>query len=203
MSFRHSRQWERRPWGITASIISSTTSATPPVNGVPTSAASSSASSKAHTGAQLSRDNQIDQSLLRRRLNRELWESEQLQEWQWNPILYTQLCGDAIYGLLARDFAPIEARLASVTARLEQFPRVFEQIRVTPRIPSCPARPCRDRRQAEPRRPQYHRQHGAAADGAPWGRRSVATPAGDRDCDGGCRRPSAVAEGRTATAGPG
>ena len=35
----------------------------------------------------------------------------------------------AIYGLLARDFAPIEQRLVSATARLEQMPRFLEQAR--------------------------------------------------------------------------
>ena len=79
----------------------------------------------------LSRDNQVDYQLLVHSLKGDLWSLETLQEWAWNPIQYTQLTGGAIYGLMARDFAPVEERLQSVTARLEQFPRLFEQIRAT------------------------------------------------------------------------
>lgn len=80
---------------------------------------------------QLSRDNQVDYQLLEHSLKGDLWSLETLQEWAWNPILYTQLTGGAIYGLMAREFAPVEDRLLSVTARLEQYPRLFKQIRET------------------------------------------------------------------------
>ncbi len=80
---------------------------------------------------QLSRDNQVDYQLLEHSLKGDLWSLDTLQEWAWNPIQYTQLTGGAIYGLMAREFAPVEQRLASVTARLEQYPRLFAQIRET------------------------------------------------------------------------
>ena len=80
---------------------------------------------------QLSRDNQVDYQLLEHSLKGDLWTLDVLQEWAWNPIQYTQLTGGAIYGLMAREFAPVEERLASVTARLEQYPRLFAQIRET------------------------------------------------------------------------
>jgi uncharacterized protein (DUF885 family) len=80
---------------------------------------------------QLSRDNQVDYQLLQQSLTAELWSLDTLQEWAWNPIQYTQLTGGAIYGLMAREFAPVERRLASVTARLEQYPRLYGQIRET------------------------------------------------------------------------
>lgn len=81
--------------------------------------------------AQLTRDNQVDHALLVRKLQRELWELDTLQEWSWNPIEYTQLAGGSIYGLMAREFAPVEERLNCVAARLEQFPRLYEQVRET------------------------------------------------------------------------
>lgn len=81
--------------------------------------------------SQLSRDNQVDYQQLVHSLRSDLWSLETLQEWAWNPILYTQLTGGAVYGLMAREFAPIEQRLNSVTARLEQYPRFFQQIRET------------------------------------------------------------------------
>ncbi len=79
----------------------------------------------------LSRDNQVDYRLLEHSLQGDLWSVETLQDWAWNPIHYTQLTGGAIYGLMAREFAPIEQRLTSVAARLEQYPRLFRQIRET------------------------------------------------------------------------
>lgn len=79
----------------------------------------------------LSRDNQVDYRLLEHSLQGDLWSLETLQDWAWNPIHYTQLTGGAIYGLMAREFAPIEQRLTSVAARLEQYPRLFRQIRET------------------------------------------------------------------------
>ncbi len=81
--------------------------------------------------SKLSRDNQVDYRLLEHSLQGDLWSLETLQEWAWNPIHYTQLTGGAIYGLMAREFAPIEQRLNSVAARLEQYPRLFQQIRDT------------------------------------------------------------------------
>jgi uncharacterized protein (DUF885 family) len=79
----------------------------------------------------LSRANQIDHALLGHRLRAQLWEQEELQEWAWNPLNYTGLTGSSIYGLVARDFAPIEKRLSCVADRLEEFPRLFMQIRAT------------------------------------------------------------------------
>jgi len=81
--------------------------------------------------ANLSRSNQVDYALLEHHLEAQRWQIEQLQEWAWNPLLYTGLVGNAVYGLLARDFAPLETRLACVAARLEEFPRLFAQIRAT------------------------------------------------------------------------
>lgn len=78
---------------------------------------------------QLSRDRQVDFTLLGQLVERESWELDTLQEWAWNPIVYTQITGGAIYGLVAREFAPVEQRLKSVTARLEQYPRLYAQIR--------------------------------------------------------------------------
>jgi len=79
----------------------------------------------------LSRENQVDHAVLSHHLRADLWYLETLKEWAWNPLAYTALCGSAIYGLMAREFAPLPIRLASVTERLEQFPRLYGQIRAT------------------------------------------------------------------------
>jgi uncharacterized protein (DUF885 family) len=80
---------------------------------------------------QLSRANQIDAELLRHHLESGLWNLEVLEEWAWNPLVYTNLAGGAIYGLMAREFAPLDQRLIDVSARLEHLPRFFEQVRST------------------------------------------------------------------------
>lgn len=80
---------------------------------------------------ELSTANQVDAALLANRLNRNIWRLEELQEWAWNPTVYTRLSGNAIYGLMAREFAPLTQRLKHVADRLEEFPRLFEQIKST------------------------------------------------------------------------
>ncbi|MBT8079447.1 MAG: DUF885 domain-containing protein [Gammaproteobacteria bacterium] len=90
----------------------------------------------------LSRANLIDAELLRNELESNLWATDVLQEWAWNPIVYARLSGGAIYGLLARDFAPVSQRLDSAASRLQQFPRFFAQARgelQTSRVPKIHA----------------------------------------------------------------
>lgn len=79
--------------------------------------------------ALLSREHQVDYALLRHRLEASRWRLEVFQEWAWNPLEYTGLSGGALYGLMAREFAPVAERLRSATARMEQFPRLFAQVR--------------------------------------------------------------------------
>ena len=78
---------------------------------------------------QLSRANQVDAELLSHEVESSLWALEHLQEWAWNPLYYVNLSGSGVYGLLARDFAPIRSRLVSVASRLEQLPRFLLQAR--------------------------------------------------------------------------
>ena len=77
----------------------------------------------------LSRANQVDLELLAADLASGLWSLDTLQEWSWNPLVYVSTSGSAIYGLVARDFAPVGERLANAAARLEQMPRYLAQAR--------------------------------------------------------------------------
>jgi len=79
----------------------------------------------------LSRQLQIDHELLEHDLSKQLWELTVLREWEWNPLVYTSLAGGAIYSLTARDFAPLEQRLADVAARLDGFADFYRQVRET------------------------------------------------------------------------
>jgi uncharacterized protein (DUF885 family) len=78
---------------------------------------------------EMSRANQVDAELLLHSLESSIWSSEQLQEWAWNPLYYVSRSGGSIYGLLSRDYAPIEQRLMAAASRLEQIPRFLEQAR--------------------------------------------------------------------------
>lgn len=78
---------------------------------------------------QLSRANQVDALLLRRELEYDRWRIQTLEDWRWNPLIYTRLSGDAYYNLLAREFAPAPQRLASLGKRLEELPRFLSQVR--------------------------------------------------------------------------
>ncbi len=78
---------------------------------------------------QLSRANQVDAELLFHDVESSLWALEHLQEWAWDPLYYVNIAGSGVYGLVARDFAPLEDRLMSVASRLEQLPRFLEQAR--------------------------------------------------------------------------
>ena len=77
----------------------------------------------------LTRANQIDAEMLLSRLRADLWAMDELQEWAWNPLIYTGISGSSIYSLLARDFAPIDQRLRNATKRLQQMPRFLQQSR--------------------------------------------------------------------------
>lgn len=79
--------------------------------------------------AQLSRDRQVDARLLRNELEQTRFRVQELQDWRWNPLVYTRIAGDGLYSLLARDFAPLEQRLASLGARLEEIPGYLAQVR--------------------------------------------------------------------------
>lgn len=78
---------------------------------------------------QLSRANQVDAELLRNDVESSIWAADTLQEWAWNPLIYINISGSSIYGLVAREFAPIEVRLDNAAARLEQLPRFMRQAR--------------------------------------------------------------------------
>jgi uncharacterized protein (DUF885 family) len=77
----------------------------------------------------LSRDRQVDVRLLRNELEYQRFRVRGLEEWRWNPLVYTGIAGDAVYNLIARDFAPAAERLANLGKRLEEMPRFLAQVR--------------------------------------------------------------------------
>ena len=79
--------------------------------------------------SKLGRENQVDAAILRNQLQSEIWNAEVLQSSKWDPQLYNGLAGSALYGLMAREFAPLPERLKSATARMEKLPQIFAQAR--------------------------------------------------------------------------
>ncbi len=77
--------------------------------------------------ARLGAANAVDYEILRNELLYGIWAAEELREHEWNPMRYG--VGDAMYGLLARDFAPLEERLESLRQRLVHVPAVFKAAR--------------------------------------------------------------------------
>lgn len=77
----------------------------------------------------LGREDQVDAAILRNQLQYEIWSTQVLQSWAWDPTLYNQLAGGALYGLMAREFAPLPQRLKAATARMEQIPGLLAQAR--------------------------------------------------------------------------
>jgi uncharacterized protein (DUF885 family) len=71
-------------------------------------------------------DERIDADFLRSELAAHRFAEVELREDAWSPLEWVYLLGDGIFGLLARDFAPLVDRLTSVTSRLEGMPALLE-----------------------------------------------------------------------------
>lgn len=86
---------------------------------------------KATPRAQLSRANQVDAAILENQVRSDLWTTQTLQPWAWDPLTWNAVAGGALYTLTAREFAPLDVRLRSATARMEKLPAFFAQARET------------------------------------------------------------------------
>ncbi|MEX2299727.1 MAG: DUF885 domain-containing protein [Bryobacterales bacterium] len=74
--------------------------------------------------AALNEINSIDYEILKAQIEGSIFSIEKLREHEWNPMRYN--LGGAVYGLLAREFAPLEQRLRSVHERLKAVPAALE-----------------------------------------------------------------------------
>lgn len=81
--------------------------------------------------AKLSRDNQVDAAMLSEALEAESFALDQNRDWSWDPLIYSNTGSGALYGLMAREFAPIEQRLISAASRMEKLPEFLAQVRKT------------------------------------------------------------------------
>jgi uncharacterized protein (DUF885 family) len=79
--------------------------------------------------AKLSFDDAIDATIIENQIRADLLDLETLQTWRSNPMEYVSLPGEAIDGLMKRDFAPARERLASVIHRLRAIPDLHKAAR--------------------------------------------------------------------------
>lgn len=77
----------------------------------------------------LTLEEQADAAVLDDRLHAQLLALEEIRPWERDPGLYVDLAARSIHGLIERDFAPAEQRLACVIRREELFDRFFAQAR--------------------------------------------------------------------------
>lgn len=67
-------------------------------------------------------DDRIDRELLLEEIAAMRFEATELAEHRWNPLLYVYIAGGGLFTLLAREFAPLADRLASMAGRIEALP---------------------------------------------------------------------------------
>jgi uncharacterized protein (DUF885 family) len=77
--------------------------------------------------AELTRENQVDLAVLKNQLRYGIWTDEVLQSWAWDPQIYSSTAGNALFGLMSRDYAPRPQRLRAAIARMEKLPAFLAQ----------------------------------------------------------------------------
>ena len=85
----------------------------------------------------LSPGERFDRELVIHAVRLELFEQETHRVWERRATAVDEI-GDGLFSLFVRDFAPLERRLAAMTARLEEAPRVLGEQRT--RIGPAPVR---------------------------------------------------------------
>jgi uncharacterized protein (DUF885 family) len=67
-----------------------------------------------------------DAQILDSRLESTILQLGALERWRHDPALYARAASNGVYGLLARDFAPLPMRVRSVVAREKQIPGMLQ-----------------------------------------------------------------------------
>ncbi len=77
--------------------------------------------------AKLTGPNKVDAQILQGAIDHELFQLEELKDWESNPLVYNESLANSLYLLVARDFGPAKDRIANLRARLEAIPAVIVQ----------------------------------------------------------------------------
>src|SRR4029077_14659463 len=78
----------------------------------------------------LTRDERVDRDLILLELDGIRFGETELRQDTWDSLEWVYLMGGGLSPLLAREFAPLGVRLASVAGRLEGLPAVVDAARV-------------------------------------------------------------------------
>ncbi len=160
--------------------------------------------------------NQVDAELLLNQLESDLWSPRRCRNGPGIRLYYISISGNAIYGLVARDYAPIETRLmSSATSRLRADPALPRTVPRRDPAGTSTQDSRRNRDQAKSGAELDHRQHDRPRDGrscrTPNSRNSpecryrncqrmqlpIIRPGSKKSC---CRRPRAIfASARSST----
>jgi uncharacterized protein (DUF885 family) len=73
-----------------------------------------------------SREDRIDRELLLSSIQGQLLDLTEIRTWQHQPSFYNDRIAWSIFGLIKRDFAPIDVRLRDTIARERKVPRMLE-----------------------------------------------------------------------------
>jgi uncharacterized protein (DUF885 family) len=68
--------------------------------------------------AKLTGPNKVDAQILKDAIDYELFQLNELKEWESNPLVYNESLANSLYLLVARDFAPAKERIESLRARM-------------------------------------------------------------------------------------
>ncbi len=85
--------------------------------------------------AQLTGPNRVDAQILRLNLEAQVFFMVELKSQDWDPLSYNTSLANALYLLVARDFAPAESRLHRAAQRLAGIPGVIAQAKANLRNP--------------------------------------------------------------------
>jgi uncharacterized protein (DUF885 family) len=97
------------------------------------------ASLEAAEEATLTPDEEIDRRVLLTQIDALRFDAEELDELSWNAMAYVYLFGTGLFGLLSREFAALDVRLASVARRMRGLPGALEAARANLEAPGSRA----------------------------------------------------------------
>jgi len=80
-------------------------------------------------GDKLDPQNEADLDLLNDQIDLNLLELERIQNYRHNPTVVVEMIGSALFQPLTSNYAPKETRVSHVLSRIQQIPRVLDQVK--------------------------------------------------------------------------
>ncbi|MBC7364627.1 MAG: DUF885 domain-containing protein [Candidatus Aminicenantes bacterium] len=86
--------------------------------------------------SKLSPENQQSLNILFDYIDLEFVKLENLLPWDYNPLYYNDIIINSVYGLLSKDFAPIDVRVKSATERVKLIPGLIKRAKENLKTPA-------------------------------------------------------------------